>query len=147
MKVLVNGAELELEANPGIKVLEDGDRLIVKTPEGSFSALSVRKGDSTFVSFKGQVYEVKKAVSARSGAAGAGSGDAVAPMPGQIVEVTAKIDQKVEKGDKLAVLEAMKMQLPVVAGIAGTVTAVNVSMGDQVADGQVLVVVKPQESE
>lgn len=142
MKLLVNGQEAELQTT-GVTIQKDGDRLIVKTPQGAFSALAVRKGDTTYVSYQGRTYEVKKASAAKSATAGAGSGQALAPMPGQIVEVTATLDQSVAKGDKLVVLEAMKMQLPVLADVDGTVTAVNVKVGDQVTDGQPLVVVTP----
>lgn len=145
MKVTVNGNEAELEVDDRFQIVEDGDRVIVKGPDGSSPALAVRKGDTTYVSYQGQTYVVKKATTARGAAAGTGSGQALAPMPGQIVEVTAKPDQKVQKGDKLVVLEAMKMQLPVITDVDGTVKEINVQVGDQVSDGQVLVVVQPEE--
>ena len=145
MKVTVNGIEAELEVEDQFQIIEDRDRVMVKGPEGSFPALAVRKGDVTFVSFQGRTYEVKKVSASRGAAAGAGSGQALAPMPGQIVEVSVSPDQKVEKGDKLVVLEAMKMQLPVVADVPGTVNEVLVAVGDQVSDGQILVSVEPSE--
>ena len=63
-------------------------------------------------------------------------------MPGQITDVRVDLDEMVEKGQTLLVLEAMKTQQPLVAPFDGTVTHLNVAKGDQVSDGQVLVIVE-----
>jgi biotin carboxyl carrier protein len=63
-------------------------------------------------------------------------------MPGQIVEVSCKVGDSVEAGDRLLVLEAMKMQQPIVAPVTGLVASLLVSKGDQVDDGQVLATVE-----
>jgi biotin carboxyl carrier protein len=47
----------------------------------------------------------------------------------------------VEAGDRLLVLEAMKMQQPVLAPLSGRVRSVGVAQGDQVEEGQVLALV------
>jgi 3-methylcrotonyl-CoA carboxylase alpha subunit len=60
-------------------------------------------------------------------------------MPGQIVEVYVAPGDSVVSGQKLLVLEAMKMQQPVLAPYRGIVTQVPVSKGDQVTAGQLLV--------
>ena len=65
-------------------------------------------------------------------------------MPGQIVEVSCKVGDRVRAGERLLVLEAMKMQQPVTAPVSGTVSALSVSQGDQVVEGQSLVVVTPE---
>jgi biotin carboxyl carrier protein len=62
-------------------------------------------------------------------------------MPGMIVEVSCKEGDKVEAGDRLLVLEAMKMQQPVLAPLSGRVRSVGVAQGDQVEEGQVLALV------
>lgn len=143
MNVTVNGVETESQKPEGITIALDGNRLLVHSPDGTRSGLAVRHGDTTYVSYLGRTYEIKKATATRSGPGAAGSGQAIAPMPGQIVEIAVEIDQKVEQGQKLAVLEAMKMQLPVLAGISGTVKSIPAKVGDQVSDGQTLVVVEP----
>jgi geranyl-CoA carboxylase alpha subunit len=79
-----------------------------------------------------------------SKAQGAGSGRLVAPMDGRILRVDARPGASVKPGDVLAVLEAMKMEFQVVADIAGTVEAVSVTAGAQVAARQVLVVLAPE---
>jgi len=73
--------------------------------------------------------------------AAAGAGDEVAGMGGVVVEVDVKVGQTVAVGDRLLVLEAMKMKTPVVASRAGHVTRVLVSPGDPVEGGQALVTI------
>ena len=60
-------------------------------------------------------------------------------MPGQIVDVFVEKGQQVHLGQKLLVLEAMKMQHAVTAPFPGEVTALPVKKGDQVGEGQLLV--------
>ena len=62
-----------------------------------------------------------------------------APMPGTVIKVLAAPGDKVEHRQTLLVLEAMKMETPVVSPYAATVKAVNVKEGDRVAGGAVLV--------
>jgi acetyl-CoA/propionyl-CoA carboxylase biotin carboxyl carrier protein len=75
--------------------------------------------------------------------AAAVSGDAVAaPMQGTIVKVAVTDGQQVAAGDLVVVLEAMKMENPVTAHKAGTVTGLAVAPGDAVTQGSVLLEVK-----
>ncbi|OZC60674.1 MULTISPECIES: biotin/lipoyl-containing protein, partial [unclassified Rhodococcus (in: high G+C Gram-positive bacteria)] len=76
----------------------------------------------------------------RGGAgAGAASGDAVtAPMQGTVVKVAVDEGHTVEAGDLIAVLEAMKMENPVNAHKAGTITGLTVTAGDAITQGTVL---------
>ena len=62
-----------------------------------------------------------------------------APMPGNILDVVVKVGDAVKSGQKLVVLEAMKMENEIVAPQAGTVSSVNVSKGDSVEAGQVII--------
>ena len=71
----------------------------------------------------------------------AGTGDEVAGMGGVVVEVDVKVGQTVATGDRLLVLEAMKMKTPVMATRAGQVTRVLVAPGDAVEGGQPLVTI------
>lgn len=66
------------------------------------------------------------------------SGTVKAPMDGAIVEVRVSAGEHVAQGQLLLVLEAMKMEHPLTAGIEGVVTGVQVIAGDQVRNRQVL---------
>ena len=63
-------------------------------------------------------------------------------MPGSVVRVAVAPGDRVEAGQVLVVLEAMKMEHAVAAGGPGTVAEVAVAEGDQVETGRVLVVVE-----
>jgi len=61
-----------------------------------------------------------------------------APMPGTILGVKVSVGDKVEKGDTLLILEAMKMENEIAAPEAGTVSSINVEAGASVESGQLL---------
>ena len=70
----------------------------------------------------------------------AGEGKAVtSPLPGVIIEVSVKEGQAVKAGQKVAVIEAMKMENEIQASADGTVTAVLVNKGDSVLEGAEIV--------
>lgn len=71
-------------------------------------------------------------------AAPAGAEVVKAPMPGNILEVCVKEGQKVNAGDILFILEAMKMENEIMAPAAGIVSGVAVQKGATVATGAVL---------
>ena len=86
----------------------------------------------------------KKAKKRRaSGAKKAASGDAVvAPMQGTVIKVEVEEGQEVAEGDTVVVLEAMKMENPVKAHKAGTVTGLATEAGAGVGKGDVLMELK-----
>ncbi len=72
----------------------------------------------------------------------AASGDIVAPMPGKLIEVFVKPGDVVEKGQKLLILGAMKIEHTIKAPRAGTIAAVHHAADEQVADKALLVEIK-----
>ena len=60
-------------------------------------------------------------------------------MPGTVLAVNVAPGDEVAAHDALVVLEAMKMEMPVLAPFGATVSAVRVQPGDQVASGELLV--------
>ena len=64
-----------------------------------------------------------------------------APLPGTITAVNVKVGDKVNAGDVVIILEAMKMQNNIEAENAGTITAINVTPGDSVMEGAVLLTI------
>ena len=75
-------------------------------------------------------------------AAPAGAGSPVkAPLPGTISSVNVKVGDKVNVGDTVVVLEAMKMQNNIEAENSGTVTSILVNQGDSVMEGATLLTI------
>ncbi|MGN0162600.1 MAG: biotin/lipoyl-containing protein [Candidatus Ornithomonoglobus sp.] len=68
-----------------------------------------------------------------------GAKKVTAPMPGTVVSIKVNVGDKVESGTLVAVLEAMKMENEIFAGVDGVVASVNASAGDSVNTGDVLV--------
>jgi len=76
----------------------------------------------------------------RNEEAGAGGASLRAPMSGKVIQVLASEGARVAKGDRLLVLEAMKMEHALVAGFDGVVERLGAVEGEQVEEGRVLVV-------
>jgi acetyl-CoA carboxylase biotin carboxyl carrier protein len=64
------------------------------------------------------------------------------PMVGKIVSVTVKVGDRIEENDQVAVLEAMKMEMPIVSPVTGTVKEVSVKAGQEVEAEAVIAVVE-----
>ncbi len=79
-----------------------------------------------------------KAAPAAPKAAGAGSIKVEAGAAGKIFKIEASVGQSVSKGDTVIILEAMKMEIPVVSPADGTVASIDVSVGDAVEAGACL---------
>jgi biotin carboxyl carrier protein len=63
-------------------------------------------------------------------------------MVGKIVSVSVKVGDKIKEDDQVAVLEAMKMEMPVVAPITGTVKEVRVAPGQEVEAEAVIAMIE-----
>ena len=72
----------------------------------------------------------------------AGAGEVVpSPLPGVIIEVSVKEGQQVKQGQKVVVLEAMKMENEIPAPKDGTVTVIHVHKGDSLQEGDPVVTI------
>ena len=80
----------------------------------------------------------KAAPAAPKAAAGAGSIQVKAGAAGKVFKIEANVGQSVKKGDAVVIIEAMKMEIPVVAPEDGTVASINVAVGDAIESGAVL---------
>jgi len=109
------------------RVTRIADRLVVATPRG----------------------DVELTVQPRFPLPGAAdvTGGLIAPMPGKIIDLRVKEGDRVNAGDVLMILEAMKMEHPMTAPQDGIVTEIHVAMGDQVEGGALLLHVEPIASE
>ena len=113
--VEVNGTpyNVELEEKEAVKV--------VKMPKTS----APKKSEETVV--------------AKPAAPSAGGHVVKSPLPGVILSINVKPGDTVKASDTVVILEAMKMENAIHAGADGKVAAVNVSQGDSVLEGAVLV--------
>jgi biotin carboxyl carrier protein len=67
--------------------------------------------------------------------------EVVAEIVASVLEVVVVPGQAVEIGDTLVLLESMKMEIPVLAEEAGTITDVNVNVGDVIQAGDLIAVI------
>ena len=103
-------------------------------------ALVARLRDRVLVTLDGLLYTFETGDAARGAAhGGGGSGIVTAPMPGKVIAVLVVEGDTVEAGQPLVVVEAMKMETTLAAGIAGRVKKVSAAPGQLVDAGQVLV--------
>ena len=68
--------------------------------------------------------------------------DVTVPMVGKIVNVLVKVGDQVKENDQVATLEAMKMEMPIVAPAAGVVKEINVQSGDEVTSDTILMIIE-----
>jgi biotin carboxyl carrier protein len=64
------------------------------------------------------------------------------PMPGKIISINIKVGDAVKAEDELGVLEAMKMENPIIAPVSGTVVEIRVAPNQTVETGQVIAVIE-----
>lgn len=62
----------------------------------------------------------------------------VAPIPGVVMSIDVKVGDTLKIGDRMLVLEAMKMENNIVCETAGTITAINITVGQQVLQDQAM---------
>lgn len=66
----------------------------------------------------------------------------LAPMAGKIIEIKVNVGDKVQEDDEVAIIEAMKMEMPIMTETAGTVKEIKVKKGDSVEAEQVLMIIE-----
>ena len=109
---------------------------VVVEEAGAASAAPVAAPRKTAPAPKAAPVAAPAAPKAAAGAAGSIKVEAGAA--GKIFKIEAKVGQAVKKGDAVVILEAMKMEIPVVAPEDGTVASIDVAVGDAVGAGAVL---------
>ncbi|MBQ4479316.1 MAG: hypothetical protein II943_01615 [Victivallales bacterium] len=154
-------ATCDESSNPkGLKFLKGERPIGVRYAEAAKPAAVPAASGAYTVTVNGTAYQVEAAagslkvngkpytvaigatgVAPASTAAPAASGAAVdvkTPMPGTVIRVSVSVGQAVKKGDEIMVIEAMKMEQPIVAPADGTVKAINVNAGDALEADQVV---------
>ena len=129
--VTVNGIPFEVEMKQPIKAGKQKVKLSeerrVKSEESNSSSSATNASSAT---------------TTQPAAAAASGKSVVAPLPGTINEIKVKVGDKVNAGDTVVILEAMKMQNNIEAETSGTITGINVNKGDAVMEGDTLVTIK-----
>ncbi|RLB10478.1 MAG: acetyl-CoA carboxylase biotin carboxyl carrier protein subunit [Deltaproteobacteria bacterium] len=69
-------------------------------------------------------------------------GEIVSPMAGKVLEVKVNVGDNISDGDEVVVLEAMKMELPIISEASGVVKEIKCKKGDTVESGDVLIVLE-----
>jgi propionyl-CoA carboxylase alpha chain len=75
------------------------------------------------------------------------AGSLIAPMPGSVIRVAAAPGERLAAGQLVLVLEAMKMEHQIAAPLAGLLAELRVGQGSQVSAGDVLAIVRADESD
>ena len=122
-------------------VKDEGDgRVSIRGPEGAFDAITASVGDTVWVGINGEALEFERQTAGESTAPSSRDQDALMPpMSATVVRLNVKRGDRVEAGDTLVVLEAMKMELPIRAPRAGQVRVIGCAEGQLVHPGTVLV--------
>ena len=107
-------------------VVVNGQKYNVQVSEGLDSSIEVK--------------EIASAPANESPKQSSSGFEVKATLPGSVFKITSSVGQAVKKGDVLLVLEAMKMEIEIVAPQDGVISAILVKQGDSVEDGQTLVV-------
>lgn len=139
--VTVNGIPFEVEMKQPVKAgkqkvkLTDGQNNI--SANSAASAGSAQGSNSAGSSSAAS----PDSVSSSKQATPAAGKPVVAPLPGTINDIKVKVGDKVNAGDTVVVLEAMKMQNNIDAETSGTIASINVNKGDAVMEGDTLVTI------
>ena len=124
--VNVNGVDYSVEINGGLDVVAHGN-------SGAPENLPIF-GDKPRVAAPAEAVSPAPASASSSSNAGAGK-KIVSPLPGVIIDVCVNVGDAVKRGQKIAVIEAMKMENDILAESDGTVTAIYVKKTDSVLEG------------
>ena len=108
---------------------------------GQLAGSVVRQGTriDVFVMGKCETLFLKDALASGGQAEADHAGSLTAPMPGKIIAIEVQVGDKVKRGQALLVMEAMKMEHTIVAGGDGIVENIYFGVGEQVAEGAVLI--------
>lgn len=102
-----------------------------------------------WIHFEGRTFTYENPAQKKFGKKGAGkakSGEILAPMPGKVTKLLKAAGDKVETGDVVLVMEAMKMEYTLKADVSGKIETLSCKPGDQVPLGKLLVKIHESQS-
>lgn len=113
-------------ASGNYTVVVDGQKFSVQVAEGN--------ADIKVTAVQGEAAAAEAPVMS-------GEGEEIkSPLPGSVWKIVANPGQVVEEGERILILESMKMEIDVIAPRAGTVQSINVNVNDKVVEGQIVAV-------
>ena len=139
--VTVNGIPFEVEMKQPVKAGKQKVKLGGTANEGASSSSSDPQSAKASADLQSAASNSQTGDAGKAGKAATGK-PVVAPLPGTINEIKVKVGDKVNAGDTVVILEAMKMQNNIEAETSGTITSINVNKGDAVMEGDTLVTIK-----
>ena len=140
------GFRLNAPLNSRVSLGRAGEVRSISTEDGEFAEVSgFRDEERVVVFYEGQAFEFSLRVRGTGATHGIHDGEVEAPMPGKVTAVEVSAGDRVEKGQRLLTLEAMKMEHALTAPFDGTIAELNASAGTQVTEGHLLVKVEPDE--
>lgn len=163
----VNNQEYEIEIDHENEIAVNGEKYAIdfqQVAEAGLSSLLINnvsveavveeRNDSWEVLMMGKLYTVKvqdertyRLAMARGSGLDSGEGDLKAPMPGIIIAIPVAVGDFVKQGDKVVILESMKMENELRAPRDGVIMHVKTSAGASVEKDQVLIVIGDPEAE
>lgn len=130
------------------------EKMKINVDNEDFEVFVERNGDTWIVEIEGVSFNVKsegrlsnsKQSRKRGGSKRKLSGKISSSIPGKIVSLNVSLDQIVEQGEVIMILEAMKMQNEIQAPISGKVVEINCESGDSIEANMPLIIIQPQDS-
>ncbi len=152
LRLEIDGAAVEVEV-----VASSGQRHLVRLGLALEEIFTVRSPEGVWVWHRGRARLVARAPRERPAppaargasparASSAPPGAVTPPMPSVVVAVLVAEGQRVERGEPLVVVSAMKTESQLVSPVAGRVRAVRAAVGAKVRPGEILVEVEPEEA-
>ena len=147
LKAAVVAHHLRLMRVPATDALGMPDRPVV-VASAAVVVEQLKGGDielpRVLVALDGCTYVFAAGEAARDSAgSGAGTGRIGAPMPGKVIAVLVAVGERVEHGQPVVVIEAMKMETTLTADVDGEVARIGAVIGETVDAGALLVEISP----
>lgn len=130
------------------------DRLHLLVDDESVDAAFVRRGDTMQLQVHSERHDVevlnereRRMRAADAVASAGGNPELVSPMAGQVVKIDADVGDVVDAGDRIVVVEAMKMENDLEAHRGGVIDSIEVEAGDSVEIDDVLAIIRDADEE
>jgi 3-methylcrotonyl-CoA carboxylase alpha subunit len=141
----LTGLRIAAAADMRIAVDIAGSTHLVPLEDSTPSHTTATVGDEQILFIQGEAWEYGLArADHAAGGASASDGAILSPMPGRIIAVHAAQGDQVKKGQKLLVLEAMKMEQQLLSPFDGVVKTFNATLDAQIAEGVLLALIEKE---